>query len=152
MLLFVSRISLAQQPGEPMSPQELSEFLGTASLKAITWTKFKGPDFDVYYGHANPPLAGDVGFYLRGWPDFTAEKDWEVIPDKLGIFALEWHRHIASDGSVKQEALIRLDDYWKTHIWISAPHQADVDRLLQVVAQLPTFTKKPKPEPPGDET
>lgn len=135
-----------------MSPQELSEFLGAASLKAITWTKFRGPDFDVYYGHANSPLVGDVGFYLGGWPDFTPQKDWEVVPSKLGIFPLEWHRCVESDGKVKQEALIRMDDYWKAHIWVSAPHQADVDGLLEVIAKLPTFTKKPKPEPPDDDT
>ena len=144
-LLLLPGIALAEQPGEPMPTQELSEFLGPASLKAITWTKFRGPDFDVYYGHANPPLAGDVGFYVGGWPWFKAEASNKIVEGKLGIFPVRWHRAIASDGSVKQEALIMQDDYWKVHIWVSAKQQADIDRLLKVVSKLPTFTKKSKP-------
>ncbi len=143
--LFVSSIAATQQPGEPIAPKELSKFLGPVSPKAFTWTKVRGPDFDVYYGHANPPLVGYVGFYLGGWPDFTPEPDSKVVSGKLGIFSVEWHRAVASDGSVMQEAVIKLNDYWKANIWVAAKQQADVDRLLEVIAQLPTFTRKPEP-------
>lgn len=128
-----------------MPAKELSEFLGPASGGAISWTKYLGPDFDVYYGHANPPLSGDIGFYLGGWPSFKAEPDSTMIEGKLGIFPLRWHRAVAKDGSIRQNALVRLDDYWQVDIWVSAKRQADLDRVLQTVARLPTFTKKPKP-------
>jgi hypothetical protein len=145
MLLFAAAIACAQAPGKPMPAKELSEFLGPAPPKAITWTKVRGPDFDVYHGHPNSPLEGDIGFYLGGWPSFEADPASKVVEGKLGIFPVQWHRITASDGSVRQEAVIPLDDYWKVDIWVSAKQQSDVDRILEVVAQLPTFTKKPKP-------
>lgn len=145
MLFLVSGNALAQQPGKPMSSKELSKFLGSVPTKAITWTKVRGPDFDVYYGHPNPPLTGDVGFYLGGWPSFTPGPESKIVSGKLGIFPVQWHRAVSSDSSIKQEAVIPLDDYWKVDIWVSAKHQADLDRLLEIISQLPTFSKKPKP-------
>jgi hypothetical protein len=130
---------------KPMPPKELAAFLGPVSPTVIRWTKYAGEDFDVYHGRAMRPLIGEVGFYLGGWPDFKPEAGSTGVEGRLGIFPVKWYRTIASDRSVSQKALIRLDDYWQVDIWVSAKRQADVDRLVATVAQLPTFTKKPKP-------
>jgi hypothetical protein len=145
VLIVVAAASSVRAQPAPMPKKELSQFLGSVSPKAIEWTKTAGPDFDVYRGLARPPLSGEVGFYLGGWPDFKPDAGSTLVRGRLGIFPVQWHRKVATDGSVSQKALIRLDDYWQIDIWVSAKRQADLDRLLAIVAQLPTFTKKPKP-------
>ena len=128
-----------------MSAKELAEFLGAASAKALTWKKYLGPDFDVYYGHANPPLSGAVSFYLGGWPDFKPEPNSIPVEGKLGIFPAQWHQATSKDGSVTQNALIPLDHYWKVEISVRAKTKADMDKLLSIISKLPTSTKTPKP-------
>jgi len=137
--------ALHAEDAKPMSAKELAEFLGPVSPQAITWKKYFGPDFDVYYGEANRPLAGNVNFYLGGHPSFRPDPDSSAFESRLGIFAVQWHKTIAEDGSVTQRGLIPLDDYWKVDISVHAKSQKDVDGLLAIVSQLPTFTKKPKP-------
>ena len=105
----------------------------------------RGPDFDVYYGHANPPLSGKIGFYLGGWPDFHPDADSTLVRGRLGIYPVQWHRKVAADGSVSQKTLIHMDDYWRADVWVDAKSQAELDRLLDVVAKLPNFTTKPHP-------
>jgi hypothetical protein len=144
-LALVFPVAVLAQEGKPMRAKELAEFLGPVSPKAISWKKLSGPDFDVYYGHAKLPLSGDVSFYLGGAPDFTPSSGSTIVKGKLGIFPVAWHRIVAKNGSVTQSALIPLDDYWKVNISVQAKRQQDVDGLLAVIAQLPTFTKKPKP-------
>jgi hypothetical protein len=145
ILLCMSSASLAQSRGKPIAPEKLSEFLGPVSSKAFTWTRLDGPDFSVYYGHANSPLAGDVGLYIGGYPDFPPKAASKIVSGKLGIFSVEWYRAVSSDGSVEQHSVIKLNECAKAHIWVSANQQSDVERLLEVVAQLPIFTTKPKP-------
>jgi hypothetical protein len=129
----------------PIPQKELAEFLGPLSSKALAWKKYVGVDFNVYYGRAQPPLSGDVSFYLGGWPNFKPQPQSTLVKGKLGIFPVQWRRVTAKDGSVTQNALIPLDDYWKIDISIHAKSQKDVDQLLGTISQLPTFTKKPKP-------
>jgi hypothetical protein len=128
-----------------MPARELAAFLGPVPHGAISWTKQRGPDFDVYYGHANPPLSGGVGFYLGGWPDFHPDAGSTLVPGRLGIYPVQWHRKVAADGSITQKALIRMDDYWRADVWASAKRQEDLDHVLAIVAKLPTFTMKPQP-------
>jgi hypothetical protein len=135
----------AQDYAKPMPAKELAEFLGPVSREAISWTKLVGPDFDVYHGQANPPLSGVVSFYLGGHPSFKLETGSTIVEGMLGIFPVRWHRVVTEDGSVKQRALIRLDDYWQVDIWVHAKRQKDLDKLLTVISRLPTFTQKPKP-------
>ena len=129
----------------PIAPKELAEFLGPVSSKAIAWKRYVGHDFDVYYGRAQPPLSGDVSFYLGGRPDFRPEPESTLVNGRLGIFPVQWHRATAKSGSVTQNALIPLGDYWKVDISIHAKSQKNIDQLLAIISQLPTFTKKPKP-------
>ena len=145
VLVVVATACFVYAQPAPIPEKELSQFLGSVSPKTIEWTKTAGPDFDVYYGRARPPLTGEVGFYLGGHPDFQPDAGSAKVRGQLGIYPVDWHRRIAADGSVSQKALIRLDDYWQVDIWASAKLQADLDRLLAIVAQLPTFTKKPHP-------
>ena len=58
---------------------------------------------------------------------------------------MQWYRVTAKDGSVTQNALIPLNDYWKVDISIHSKSQKDVDQLLGTISQLPMFTKKPNP-------
>lgn len=141
VLPFIARA----QDAKPMPAKELAEFLGPVSPEAISWTKYVGPDFDVYQGQANPPLAGVVNFYLGGHPSFKPELGSTTVAGTLGIFPVQWHRVITEDGSLKQRALIRLDDYWQVDIWVRAKRQKDLDELLTAISRLPTFTQKPKP-------
>jgi hypothetical protein len=135
----------APPEAKPLSANELAEFLGSVAPNALTWKKYLGPDFDVYYGHASPPLSGEVSFYVGGWPDFRPEPESTVVGGKLGIYPVQWHRATAKDGSITQNALIQLDEYWKIDISVHAKSQRDLDQLLAIISQLPTFTKKPRP-------
>ena len=60
---------------------------------------------------------------------------------------MKWDRAVEVDGSVRQSALIHLDRHWQVDIWIRTKQMADLNRLLAIVGQLPTFTKQPKPLP-----
>jgi len=70
-----------------MADQKLAEFLGSVPPPAITWRKYIGPDFDVYYGHANPPLSGEISFYLGCCSGFTPEPQSSIVEGKLGRFS-----------------------------------------------------------------
>ena len=146
LLLALPFCATAQDDAKPMPASELREFLGPVSEKAFAWTKYEVEDIDVFYGHANRPLDGEVGFYLG-----FAPQQLEPIPDsvaiesKLGIFPVTWHRTTAKDGSTRQRALLHLDDTWWVDIWVSAKREQDMDAIVKLVSDLPTFTQKPKP-------
>lgn len=134
------------EDAKPLVAKELAEFLGPVSPQAFRWTKDTMIDFDLYNGEAIPPLSGHVGFYLGGHPqELRREPGSTTVKGRLGIFPVKWLRTVLNDGSISQRALVYLDDYWHVDIWISAKRQADLDRLIVSVSQLPTFTKKPKP-------
>ena len=136
---------------EPMPAPELAAFLGPVPSGAITWTKYLGSkgvyNFSVYYGTANEPLSGELGFFLGGWrPMLEPARGSKIVKGKLGIFPVRWHRKTQDDG-VTQSALIRLDKHWRVKIWIRAHRRQDMDKLLSIIARLPTFTKKPNTVP-----
>lgn len=130
-----------------MSGRELSEFLGRVSPKAIAWTKSMGNDFDAYSGRAMPPLSGTVNIYIGGWPHFKPKGGGTTLSGRLGMFPLTWHRKVAADGTITQEAALKLYDAWKVDIWFEAKRQSDIDGMIAIVSKLPTFTEKPKPRP-----
>jgi hypothetical protein len=144
-LIFLALGFFAGAPQEPLSAKELPEFLGPVSADAISWTKYLGPDFIVYYGHARPPISADVAFYLGGATRLEPVPNSETVESTLGIYPVQWRRVVAKDGSVEQTALIRLDDWWKVNIGVKAKSQRDMDQLVAIIARLPTFTTKPKP-------
>jgi hypothetical protein len=147
MVLLVALAPLARGVDAPFTPEELSEFLGPVSPDLVQWSRVGGVDFVVYHGVAQPPLSGRVGFYLGGWPSFEPEPGSTIVKGRLGIFPLKWYRKVTGDGTITQSALVKLDYYWKAHVWITAARQSDVDRLAAMLSQLPTFTKKPEPIP-----
>jgi hypothetical protein len=128
-----------------MLPKELAEFLGPVSPKVVEWTKAVGPDFDAYYGRAMPPLSGTVGIHIGGWPHFKPNAASKTVTGRLGIFPVTWHRKVAPDGTISQEAVLRLYGLWKVDIWFEAKRQSDIDGMIAIVSRLPTFTQKPKP-------
>jgi len=130
---------------KPMSPKELAEFLGSVSPKSIAWTKSVGSDFDAYYGRALPPLSGTVNIHIGGWPHFKRDARSTTVAGRLGMFPLTWHRKVAPDGTISQEAALKLYDAWKVDVWLEAKRQSDIDGMIAIVSRLPTFAEKPKP-------
>jgi hypothetical protein len=147
IVLLVALVPLVRGEDAPFTGEELSAFLGPVSPDVVQWTRIGAVDFVVYHGVAQPPLSGRVGFYLGGNPDFQPEPGSMTLKDRLGIFPLKWHRKVAGDGTVTQSALVKLDYYWRAHVWVTAARQSDVDQLIAILSQLPTFTKKPEPIP-----
>jgi hypothetical protein len=150
--LSLAFVSVAHGQGQPLTGDDLAKFLGPVSPDLIEWSRSQAIDFEVYNGKAQPPLSGRVGFYLGGWPDFKPEPGSTIVKGRLGIFPVTWHRSIAQDGSVSQDALLSLDYYWKADIRVTAAGQTDVDQLIAIVSQLPTFTKKPDVIPGNGQT
>ena len=142
--ILVLLLSARAEGAKPMPPKELAEFLGPVSPKAIEWTKTVGSDFDAYYGRAMPPLSGTVNLYIGGWPHFKAKTASKTVTGRLGMFPVTWHRKVAPDGTISQEAVLKLYDVWKVDIWLEAKRQSDIDRMIAIVSKLPTFTQKPK--------
>jgi hypothetical protein len=145
VLFFVLLLSIHAEGGKPMPPKELAEFLGPVSPKKIEWTKSMGTDFDAYSGRAMPPLSGTVNIYIGGWPHFKRDAKSTAIAGRLGMFPLTWHRKVAPDGTITQEAALKLYDAWKVDIWFEAKRQSDIDGMIALVSKMPTFTQKPKP-------
>lgn len=143
-ILLVAVTPLARGENAQFSPEELSKFLGPVSPNVIHWRPVGGPDFVVYLGEAQPPLSGHVGFYIGGAPNFRPEPGSTTFKGRLGIFAVKWYRKITPDGSISQNALVDLDYFWKADVNVTANSQSNVDQLIAIVSQLPTFTKKPK--------
>jgi hypothetical protein len=144
-LFLVLLLSARAEGGKPMPPKELAEFLGRVSPKAIQWTKSTGADFDAYSGQAMPPLSGTVNFYIGGWPHYKSDPASKTVTGRLGMFAITWHRKMAADGTIRQEAAFKLYDAWKVDIWLEAKRQSDIDGMIAILSRLPTFTVKPKP-------
>ena len=104
-----------------------------------------GSDFDAYSGRAMPPLSGTVNIHIGGWPHFKPNAASTTVAGRLGMFPVTWHRKVAPDGTISQEAALRLYDLWKVDIWLEAKRQSDIDGMIAIVSKLPTFTQKPKP-------
>jgi hypothetical protein len=147
VLLLALLLSAPAVGAKPMSQKELTEFLGPVSPKAIAWTKTVGSDFDAYYGRAMPSLSGTVNIHIGGWPHFKPNAASKTVTGHLGIFPATWHRKVAPDGTISQEAVLRLYGLWKVDIWLEAKRQSDIDGMIAIVSKLPTFTQKPKPNP-----
>jgi hypothetical protein len=143
--LLALLLSTYAEAGKPMSSKELGEFLGPVSPKAIEWSKTVGADFDAYSGRALPPLSGTVNLYIGGWPHFKSNGASKTVTGRLGMFPMTWHRKVAPDGTISQEAAIRLYDAWKVDIWLEAKRQSDIDGMIAILSRMPTFTVKPKP-------
>jgi hypothetical protein len=123
-VILVLPIAVRAQDDKPMSAKELAEFLGPVYRSRSHGKRHWGPDFDIYHGETNPPLAGNVNSYLGGHRQrVKPDPNWSTFERKLGIFAVQWHKRIAGDGSVTQRGLILLDDYCKVDISVHAPSQ-----------------------------
>jgi hypothetical protein len=129
---------------KPLGGKELAEFLGPVSAQKIVWTKTVGSDFDAYSGRAQSPLSGTVNIHIGGWPHFKRDGKSTSIAGRLGMFPLTWYRKVAPDGTISQEAALKLYDAWKVDIWLEAKRQSDIDGMIAIVSQLPTFAQKPK--------
>lgn len=145
IVLLLALLSSTQAAGAPVPPKELAEFLGPVSPKKIEWTKTVGSDFDAYSGRAMPPLSGTVNIHIGGWPHYKRDAGSTTVPGRLGMFPVTWHRKVAPDGTISQEAVLKLHGFWKVNVWLEAKRQSDIDGMIAIVSKLPTFTQKPKP-------
>src|SRR5436190_9903424 len=145
VLFLVLLLSANGKGAKPMSQKELAEFLGPVSPKKVEWTKAVGADFDAYSGRALPPLSGTVNIHIGGWPHFKSNAASTTVPGRLGMFPVTWHKRVAPDGTISQEAALKLYDLWKVDIWLEAKRQSDIDGMIAIASRLPTFTQKPKP-------
>jgi hypothetical protein len=143
--IFVLLLATSTAGARSMTQKELAEFLGPVSPKKIEWTKSVGADFDAYSGRALPPLSGTVNIYIGGWPHFKSNPASTTVTGRLGMFPVTWHKKVAPDGTINQEAALKLYDLWKVDIWLEAKRQSDVDGMIAILSKLPTFTQKPKP-------
>jgi hypothetical protein len=134
----------AQHP-QPLVGKELAEFLGPVSAQAFRWEKYTLIDFEIYHGEAKPPLAGQVSFYLGGHPDFKPPPASETFRGRLGRYRVTWYRSHEKNDTITQRALIPLEEYWQIDLAVNAKRQADIDRLIATISQLPLFARKPKP-------
>ena len=144
-VVLVLLLSANATDAKPMSQKELREFLGPVSPKKIEWTKTMGSDFDAYSGRALPPLSGTVNIHIGGWPHFKRDARSTAVSGRLGLFPVTWQRKVAPDGTISQEAVLKLYDFWKVDIWLEAKRQSDIDGMIALVSKLPTFSQKPKP-------
>jgi hypothetical protein len=145
-VLFLALVLSARaEGGKPLPPKELAEFLGPVSPKAIAWTKSTGADFDAYVGRAMAPLSGTVNLYIGGWPHFKTNAASAAVTGRLGLFPVTWHRKVAPDGTISQEAVFQLYGLWKVDVWLEAKRQSDIDGMIAILTRMPTFTEKPKP-------
>ena len=145
LVLILAALPLGTVVGaRSLSEKELREFLGSVPPNKIAWTKTVGHDFDAYSGRALPSLAGTVNIYIGGWPHFKSSPSSTKIAGHLGMFPVSWHRKMAPDGTISQEAAVKLYDLWKVDIWLEAKRQSDIDGMIAVISRLPTFTEKPK--------
>jgi hypothetical protein len=145
LALLVLLLFTVAADAKPMSRKELAEFLGPVSPRKIEWTKSVGSDFDAYSGRAMPPLSGTVNIHIGGWPHFKRGGASTKVAGRLGMFPVTWHRKVAPDGTISQEAVLTLHGFWKVDVWIEAKRQSDIDGMITLVSKLPTFTQKPKP-------
>jgi hypothetical protein len=146
IILFLVLLSLTHaEGGKPMPARELAQFLGPVSPKKIEWTKTIGSDFDAYSGRALPPLSGTVNIHIGGWPHFKRDAGSTKVTGRLGLFPVTWQRKAAPDGTISQEAVLKLYEFWKVNIWLEAKRQSDIDGMIALVSKLPTFSQKPKP-------
>ncbi len=147
MLFILGVLHALGQDGNPIPADELPKFLGDVPPDQITWRVVDGPDFVVYHGKASPPLAGSVGFYLGGWPQ-DLQPAQTTVRSRLGRHRAKWRRSISVDGSIHQEAIIRLGGAldMKAHVWAEAPSETELNKLLAVVGQLPTFSSGALPD------
>jgi hypothetical protein len=144
--LALASVCAAQQPkAQPLKGKELAEFLGPVSPKAFHWSKYTMIDFELYNGEPQSPLAGHVGFYVGGWPDFKVPAGSKQVRGRLGRYPVTWYRAIDKSGHVSQDALIQLDNYWKIDLRVSANRQGELDQIIATISRLPVFTNKPKP-------
>lgn len=134
------------QDGEPIPEDELPAFLGRVPPDQFTWRVVTSIDFVVYHGKANPPLVGSIGFYLGGWPQ-DLQPGQSMVKSRLGRFPAKWHRSVGPDGSIHQEAIIALGGVLnlKAHVWAKAPNEDQLQKLLSVLGQLPTFSSGAMP-------
>jgi len=144
-LLLALAVSVHAEGAKPMPAKELAEFLGPVSPKKIEWVKTVGSDFDAYSGRARAPLSGTVNIHIGGWPHFKRGAASTKVSGRLGMFPVTWHRKVAPDGTISQEAALKLHGFWKVNVWLESKRQSDIDGMIAIVSKLPTFTQKPKP-------
>ncbi|MBA3832567.1 MAG: hypothetical protein H0X34_11875 [Chthoniobacterales bacterium] len=119
----------------------VAQYLGLSDSTLIKWVRKQGPDFEFFEGHASPPLSGKVELYLGWYPDFDASGFETKMKGRFGKFDVTWYKK-TSNGLIRQETVIPLDEHLKALISIEAKRQTNIDKLAAEVARMPRFSPK----------
>ena len=116
-VIWISLAFLAQaripDDAKPLSKDEANEFLGQAAPSLMSWSKTRGPDFDVCYGQPKSTLSGHVSIYFGYAPDFQPDWSMDTVQSALGKFQVKWQRKIGTDGAVTEMTLVPIADAWR---------------------------------------
>ncbi len=67
-LLLTFALAPALHAGNASPDKELAAFLGEVEMQNVSWTKYDGTDFTLFYCTAQPPRTGAAGVYLSREP------------------------------------------------------------------------------------
>ncbi len=150
-LFFVACLALsrasAQDGWTRWSDQEAAKFW-SISHSSMAWSWFKGPDFDIYEGHAKSPLVGGVGIYMGEFPDFQPPAGNPGISGRLGGHNVQWFESRQKDGFLRKETLLRVRASETCHVWIYGSSRSDIAALEKELSTYHVFLLYPGSTPP----
>ncbi len=141
----LSQVS-AQDGWTRLSDQEAAKFWSIPH-SSMTWSEFKGPDFDVYEGHAKSPLHGGAGIYMGEFPDFHPPAENPGISGRLGGYDVRWFESRQKDGLLRKETLLRVRPSEKCHVWIYGSSRSDIAALEKELSTYHLFSPRPASPP-----
>lgn len=104
----------------------------------LAWQLSKGPDFSVCYAvPVKQPAGGVIGVYLGFHPSFKPEEATALRPGIIGGEPITWYvkQPGSSTFAVGAEAIHQLKPH-VAHIWVLAPSQPELVKLIQTAEQL----------------
>jgi hypothetical protein len=135
----------SEDEAKPLSKGQLLKFLGKDTPTSMVWSKTTAVDFNVYHGHAQPPLSGVVHIYVGGFPPFFPDASLPTVNGSLGIYSVKWQKRVLNDSSLRFETVAALhSDYWKAYVVVEAKSQYDADRVFEEISKLQMFNQMPK--------
>jgi hypothetical protein len=137
-----------EDDAKPLSKEQVAELTGPSWPATLTWKKFLGIDFSIYYGRNQEKPSEAVGIYLGGYPPFMNDASLPKKPGRLGMYEVTWQRrdNLRHPGFAVWETVVSLhSDYWKAAVTVEAKDQAGFDKLVAEISQFPMFTQMPRP-------
>ena len=130
----------------------------SSSAKQVTWRKYEGPDFDVFYGSFKGIKECGFGFYLGGNPRSNLDPQTSVIQEHLGAFLVDWHQMTPTNSRTHRQAVfdyrtrihrIQGHEFKNTtqiHVWVFGVNERQVEEITHYISGLQLFQTKPQDE------